>query len=54
MVCFETESTAGAFGKCVAAVTGTPTTTGFTMRLYNGDTSTRAPRAVWMAVGTPK
>lgn len=53
-VCFETESTAGAFGKCVAAVTGTPTTTGFTMRLYNGDTSTRAPRAVWMAVGTPK
>lgn len=53
-VCFETDSSAGAFGKCVAAVFGSPTTTGFTMRLYNGDSSTRKPRIVWMAVGTPK
>lgn len=53
-VCFETDSGAGAFGGCVAAVYGTPTATGFTARLYNSDTTKRVPRAVWTAVGTPK
>lgn len=54
VVCFETESGAGAFGKCVASVYDTPTTTGFTARIYNGDTTNRSPRLVWIAVGTPK
>lgn len=53
-VCFETDSGAGAFGGCVAAVYGAPTATGFTARLYNSDSSKRSPRVVWTAVGTPK
>lgn len=53
-VCFETESSAAAFGRCVAVVYGNPTTTGFTARLYNSDTSGRSPRLVWTAVGTPQ
>nr|DAH56772.1 MAG TPA: H-type lectin domain [Caudoviricetes sp.] len=54
VVGLETESAAGAFGKCVVAVTGTVTETGFTARVYNGDTSPRSPRVNWIAVGTPK
>ena len=54
VVGFETESTAGAFGKCTVAVTGTVTTTGFTARIFNGDTSNRNPRVSWIAVGTLK
>ena len=54
VVGFETESGAGAFGKCVVAVTGTVTATGFTARLSNGDTSSRNPRVSWIAAGTPK
>lgn len=54
VVGFETESTAGAFGKCTVAVTGTVTTTGFTARIFNGDTTNRMPRVSWIAVGTPK
>lgn len=54
VVGFETESGQGAFGKCSVAVTGAVTETGFTARVYNGDTSTRNPRVSWIAVGTPK
>jgi hypothetical protein len=54
VVGFETESTAGAFGKCSVTVMGTVTTTGFTARIFNGDSTNRAPRVSWIAVGTPK
>lgn len=54
VVSFETESTAGSFGKCSVAVMGTVTTTGFTARIFNGDSTNRAPRVSWIAVGTPK
>ena len=54
VVSFETESTAGSFGRCAVAVTGTVTATGFTARIYNGDTTDRVPRVSWIAVGTPK
>ena len=54
VVSFETESTAGSFGRCAVAVTGTVTATGFTVRIFNGDSTNRAPRVSWIAVGTPK
>ena len=54
VVGFETESTAGSFGRCSVAVTGTVTATGFTVRIYNGDTTDRVPRVSWIAAGTPK
>ena len=54
VVGFATESGYGVFGKCVAAVTGTVTATGFTVRIYNGDTTDRKPRVNWIAAGTPK
>lgn len=54
VVGLETESGAGAFGRCVVAVTGTVTATGFTARVYNGDSSARSPRVSWIAAGTPK
>lgn len=54
VVSFETESTAGSFGKCSVAVTSTVTTTGFTARIFNGDSTNRTPRVSWIAVGTPK
>jgi hypothetical protein len=54
VVSFETESTAGSFGRCAVAVTGAVTATGFTARIYNGDTTDRVPRVSWIAAGTPK
>lgn len=54
VVGFGTESTAGSFGRCSVAVTGTVTATGFTVRIYNGDTHDRTPRVNWIAAGTPK
>lgn len=54
VVSFETESTAGSFGRCAVAVTGAVTATGFTARIYNGDTADRVPRVSWIAAGTPK
>ena len=54
VVGFETESTAGSFGRCSVAVTGTVTTTGFTARIFNGDSTNRTPRVSWIAAGTPK
>lgn len=41
-------STAGAFGKCVCSVVNV-TTTGATLRFFNGDTTARAPGASWVA-----
>ena len=54
VVGFETESSAGSFGRCTAAVTGTVTASGFTVRIFNGDTTTRVPRVSWIAAGTPQ
>lgn len=54
VVGFSTESAAGGFGRCSCAVVGAPSAEGFTLRIYNGDTSGRAPRVTWIAVGTPK
>ena len=54
VVGFETESTAGSFGRCSVAVTGTVTAAGFTVRIFNGDTTARVPRVSWIAVGTPQ
>ena len=51
---FETESTAGSFGRCSVAGTGTVTAAGFTVRIFNGDTTARVPRVSWIAVGTPQ
>jgi len=47
---FVTSSTAGEFGKCCVAV-HTRTTTGFTIRVFNGDATTRAPVIQWIAIG---
>ena len=41
-------STAGAFGKCACSVVSV-TTTGATLRFFNGDTSARSPGASWVA-----
>ena len=54
VVGFETESGAGSFGRCSAAVTGTVTAAGFTVRIFNGDATARVPRVSWIAVGTPQ
>lgn len=54
VVGFLTASTAGSFGRCVAAVYGNPTATGFNIRIYNGDSTGRKPQVSWIAVGTPK
>ena len=49
-----TSSTAGAFGRCcVSVVPGSTTETGFTARIFNGDSSSRSPSLTWIAVGTP-
>ena len=54
VVGFKSESTAGTFGRCSVAVTGTVTAAGFTVRIFNGDTTARVPRVSWIAVGTPQ
>lgn len=54
IVGFRTSSTAGAFGRCCAAVlTGSVTHEGCTLRCYNGDSSARNPSLDWIAFGTP-
>lgn len=47
---FNTTSTAGAFGNCTFAVNSV-TTTGATVRVFNGDTTLRTPSFRWIAVG---
>ena len=54
VVGFKSESTAGTFGRCCVSVKGLPTTTGFTARIFNGDSSGRMPAVTWIAAGTPK
>ena len=51
VVGFITNATEGAFGKCsCAAVLSSVSKTGFTLRVYNGDTSNRSPKCNWFAV----
>ena len=50
VVGFETASTAGTFGRCCVSVVSA-TTTGFTLRFFNGDSSNRNPGFTWVAVG---
>jgi len=51
VVGFRTASTAAAFGHCsCAVVSGSITTTGCTIRFYNGDTSPRIPEITWVAI----
>ena len=51
VACFQSTSTAGAFGKCMLGVVST-TTSGFTVRVFNGDTSGRGPNINWIAIGS--
>ena len=51
IACFQSTSTAGAFGKCTLGVVST-TTTGFTVRVFNGDSSGRGPNINWIAIGS--
>lgn len=48
VVGFKSTSTAGAFGRCCCAVS-VVSTTGFTVRIFNGDAATRAPNIEWIA-----
>ena len=49
VACFQSTSVAGAFGRCTLGIVST-TTTGFTVRVFNGDTSGRAPNINWIAI----
>lgn len=49
VACFQSTSTAGAFGNCTLGIVST-TATGFTVRVFNGDASGRAPNINWIAV----
>lgn len=50
VVGFVTNADQGGFGKCCcAAVLSSISTTGFTVRIYNGDTSGRSPKCHWIA-----
>lgn len=52
MACFYTNSTNGTFGRCsCAVVSGSVTTTGFVIRVFNGDSAVREPRVNWIAIG---
>ena len=52
MCCFETDSTAGKFGRCTVAVRfkGTNNEKQVQLRVYNGDTTSRVPRIRWLAI----
>lgn len=50
IVGFSSGSVAGNFGKCCCAVLeGSESTTGFTIRFFNGDSSNRMPNFTWIA-----
>ena len=51
VACFQSTSTAGAFGKCTLGVVST-TSAGFTVRVFNGDSSGRGPNINWIAIGS--
>ena len=50
LITFNTSSTAGSFGRC-CVTTNSITNTGFQLRFYNGDSSSRGPSYRWIAVG---
>lgn len=47
---FVSTSTASGFGKCSLSILNR-SATGFTIRVYNGDTTQRSPSLTWVAVG---
>lgn len=49
IACFQSTSTAGAFGRCTIGVVST-TVSGATIRVFNGDESSRGPNINWIAV----
>lgn len=50
IACFQSTSSAGAFGNCTLGVVNT-TTSGATIRMFNGDTTSgRAPNINWIAI----
>lgn len=51
MVSFITTSTAGGFGACSVAVNNR-SANGFTIRVFNADSTTRQPVVQWIAIGT--
>ena len=52
VVGFLSSSTAARFGTCACAVLeGSVNNEGFTIRFYNGDTSSRIPHFSWIAFG---
>lgn len=50
VVGFKSSSTAGTFGRCTCSVM-TTTTTGCSLRVFNGDTTARSPALIWTAIG---
>lgn len=48
IACFQSTSTAGAFGRCTLGVVST-TVSGATIRVFNGDESSRGPNINWIA-----
>ena len=49
VACFQSTSTAGAFGNCTLGIVST-SSTGFTVRVFNGDTQGRGPNINWVAI----
>ena len=47
---FWTNSTSGTFGRCTLSVVSV-SNTGATIRVFNGDSSSRSPNVLWMAIG---
>ena len=51
IACFQSTSSAGAFGNCTLGVVST-TVSGATIRMFNGDGSARGPNIDWIAIVT--
>lgn len=49
LACFVSTSSAAGFGRCTLSVLNR-TATGFTIRVFNGDTGQRTPSLIWIAV----
>lgn len=49
VICFNSTSTSGTFGRCTVAVKSV-TENGFSFRFFNGDSSNRNPDFTWIAV----
>ena len=47
---FWTSSTGGTFGRCAVAIVSV-SNTGATIRVFNGDTTSRSPNVLWTAIG---